>query len=138
MGTEKKPEKPKIPKTPKTPKTNRKFGEKTSIFDPYREQIIEGLNTGLTLNEILEQLPAGYIGKSLYSYIYNNNLREYGWTREVEHRNKCDKCKYCKSVRNLKGQYDKSCRLCTKSWRMIQASVVFSPKWCEFERGTIK
>lgn len=105
----------------------------TSMFDPFVKDIEEWCDQGLTVKQIWAKLPAGYAYQSLYTYIRKNRIREGAWKRAVDARNKCEKCEYCKEVRNAKGKFDKACMLCTKSWRMISASVIYRPTWCELE-----
>ena len=110
----------------------------TSMFDEFREQVEKCCDAGMSLRETFEQLPDGYSYPSFYSWLRVNRIRESAWRREVDARNLCEKCEYCKRIKNSKGTYDKSHRLCTKSWQIINNSVVYCPRWCELERGTAK
>ena len=110
----------------------------TSMFDPYREQIEKCCDAGMSLRETFEILPEGYTFSAFYSWLRSNRIREGAWKREVDARNLCDKCEYCKVIKNHMGRYDKSHKLCTKSWQIISASVAHCPTWCELERGTAK
>lgn len=103
-----------------------------SMFNEFREDIERWCDEGLTIMEMHSRLPEGYAWKSLYNYIRVNKIREGAWKRGIDKRNVCDKCEYCKRVKNIKGAYNVgNDRLCTKSWRMIQYSVRHCPKWCE-------
>ena len=111
----------------------RKKRQYSSMFDPYREQIEKCLDDGLTLQQTLDELGSGYLLTTLYTYVRKNNLRGGAWKREIETRRVCDKCEYCKTIRNQRGEYSVSNRLCTKSWQIINCSVVHCPRWCELE-----
>ena len=99
-----------------------------SMFDPYRDQIKEWCDQGLTITQMVEELGGYFVPNTLYTYIDKHKLRT---VTVYDARNKCDSCEYCQVVKNAMGKYDKACRLCKKSWRMISASVVHSPRWCE-------
>ena len=111
----------------------------TSMFDQYREFIETCLDSGMSLKETHELLPDGYTYGGFYDYIRTNKIREKAWKREVDARYVCDKCEYCKKIKNVKGEYNKADhRLCTKSWRLIQYSVRHCPRWCELEGKRIE
>jgi len=99
-----------------------------SMFDPYEDQIKEWCDQGLTITQMVEELGGYYVPASLYNFIRSRKLRT---KPTVEYRNKCDECEYCKIVKDVRGQYATACRLCMKSWRMINPSVVHCPRWCE-------
>ena len=102
------------------------------MFDPYREQIIKWCLQGVTCKEMTELLPKGYDYHSLYEYIRTNNLRDHAWERVYGARNHCIECEYCHEYINAKGFVNKAePNICTKTWRVIPASVVHSPRWCE-------
>ena len=103
-----------------------------SMFNQFREDIEKWCDEGLTIMEMHSRLPEGYSWKSLYCYIRTNKIRNGALERGIDKRNVCDKCVYCKKVRNVKGTYNKADnRLCTLSWRLIQYSVRHCPTWCE-------
>ena len=109
--------------------------ERPSMFDPYRKEIERLCDFGLTPRQVFDRLGLndGYVYESFWQYIYVNKIREGTWTREVDIRNKCDKCEYCHEYRNVMGHIPKAYRICSKSWRVIGASVVHCPIWCELE-----
>ena len=104
--------------------------EGTSVYEPYREKITEWCMQGYSVPQMLAELGVGYSKSGLYQYIYKNKL---GYSRDnvYESRNHCVGCEFCRKFRNFMGEYDKSNKICTLSWRVISASVVCSPKWCE-------
>ena len=99
-----------------------------SMFDPFKDQIAIWCQQGMTVRKMCEKLGGYYNIATLDNFIVKHNLRT---KPTVQYRPKCDECEYCKSVKNIMGTYDKSNRLCTKTWRMIQVSVTYSPTWCE-------
>ena len=102
-----------------------------SMFDEFRPQIEEWCSEGRTLREMIGLLPEGYRYGSLMDYIKRKKIRgKYG--NELSKRPVCDKCEFCKRFKNLDGKYNvANDRICTKSWRMISASVSHCPRWCE-------
>jgi len=102
-----------------------------SMFDPYREDIKRWCEDGLTCTQMLEKLGGGYLRASLYEYIRRYELRYPKKYEKCQDRNKCDECEFCHEFRNWKGTFDKSNRICTKSWQVISHGVVYSPTWCE-------
>ena len=102
-----------------------------SMFDPYREDIIKWCADGITCTEMIERLGGGYLRASLYEYIRHCGLREPKHYEKYIKRNKCDECEFCHEFRNWKGTMDKSNRICTKSWQVVNHDVVYSPTWCE-------
>ena len=103
-----------------------------SMYSPYREQIEKWCDAGLTINQMLEKFPPGYTYQSLYTYIRVNQIKDGAFKRELQARNVCDTCEYCKKIKNVKGTYNKADnRLCTLSWRLIQYSARHCPVWCE-------
>ena len=102
-----------------------------SMFDPYRKEITEWCEQGMTSREILENLGGGFMKASLNEYIRRWGLREPRHYPGCESRNKCDECEYCQEFRNWKGSFDKSNRICTKTWQVISYGVIYCPTWCE-------
>ena len=103
-----------------------------SMFSPFREQIEKWCDEGLTIRQMIEQLPPGYEYQSLRSYIVSNRIRDGAYGREINARNVCNLCEYCHKVKNVMGTYNVADnRICTKSWRLIQYSVRHCPTWCE-------
>lgn len=102
----------------------------TSIFEPYREKIAEWCVQGDTIPQMIEKLGNNYTKSSLYQYIKANDMR-YGYKNVYENRNHCVGCEFCREFRNNMGKYNKENKICTLSWRVIGASVVCSPRWCE-------
>ena len=103
-----------------------------SMFSPFREKIVEMCAQGLTCKQMLNELPEGYSRDSLYTYILVNDLRQEAWEKIYMHRNHCNECEYCKEFKNSQGFINKSEHyICTKSWRVIKASVRHCPRWCE-------
>lgn len=115
----------------------RRKREYTSMFDPFRELIEKCLMDGMTVRETLAQLPEGYVYDSLYTYIRVNKLNDGNLKGEIDARHRCDTCEYMKIIKNKNGKYDKSHRLCTKSWQILNMSVVCCPRWCELEQERI-
>ena len=111
---------------------------RTSMFDQYREMIEQNCDAGVPLIRIFKMLPPGYNFSSFYSYIHVRKIRENAWKREVEARNECDRCEYMREFRNAMGGFNKECRMCTKSWRVISASTVHCPRWCELEEEALE
>ena len=108
--------------------------EYTSMFDEFLPMIEEMCDQGFSVKQISDALPAGYSYQSLYSYIYVNRIREKAWKRHVDAKHQCNECEFCKQYLNGKGKINKNeDRICTKSWRVISASVRHCPKWCELE-----
>lgn len=104
----------------------------SSMFNPYREDIEMLCAQGLTLKEMMTKLPPNFRYEGLYNYILINNIRDVNLIKEKKGINVCDRCEYCRKIKNVKGEYNKADnRLCTKSWRLIQYSVKLSPVWCE-------
>ena len=105
-----------------------------SMFDPFRQEIEEMIDDGFSIKQIWNTLPEGYSYESLYGYIHVNKIREKGITRHVDAKHQCNECEYCKRYLNGKGKINKKeDRICTKSWRVISASVRHCPRWCELE-----
>ena len=104
------------------------------MFDQFREQIERGCDAGMTLKEIYDTLPEGYIYQSLYSYVKVHKIRENSWKRVVDARRTCENCEYFQKFLNRMGRENKiENRLCTLSWRIIANSVRHCPTWCEYE-----
>lgn len=107
----------------------------TSMFDPFREQIERGCVEGLSLKEIYEQLPEGYTYAGFYSYLRAQQLRGKIRFTAWDKKHKCDECEHCKNFVNCMGKYDRSHRICTLDWRVINHGVKHCPNWCALERG---
>ena len=103
---------------------------KGSMFDEHRDKIIEWCAKGYTLDEMVKLLGGYYSRAGLNNYIVTKNIRNLAGTSK----NECNKCKFCHSYKDTYGKEYKTSRICSKSWRVIQASVRHSPKWCEKER----
>lgn len=117
----------------------RKKREYHSMYEPFLEMIEKSCDAGLTLRETFAQLPEGYTYAGFYNFIRTHKVREGAWKREKLARHVCDKCEYCKKIKNVMGTYNVADnRLCTKSWRLIQYSVRHCPIWCEYEYGNAK
>ena len=101
-----------------------------SMYEPFREKIIEWCIQGDTIPQMIEKLGGHYTRQSLYTFIKKNNLR-YGYGNVYMHRNHCVGCEFCREFKNPMGKYNKENKICTLSWRVIAASVVCSPRWCE-------
>ena len=104
----------------------------TSMFDPFREDIEKWCDQGMTLQQAYNMLPAGYSFGGFYSYLRAKGIRGCSWNREIDIRNKCAHCEYCHEFKNAKGFVNRQEHLiCTKTWRVIGASVRHCPRWCE-------
>lgn len=102
---------------------------RSSMYDEFRPQLERWCDEGLTIREMLNELPPGYCYDSLRNYIKRKELRP---CMEISKRNVCDKCEYCKRFKNIAGTYNKgNDRICTLSWRMIQYTARYCPRWCE-------
>ena len=102
----------------------------SSIFEPFREKIAVWCIQGYSIPQMLEELGEGYSKSGLYQYIRKNKMK-YSRESVYANRNHCVGCEFCREFRNFMGTYDKSNKICTLSWRVIGASVVCSPRWCE-------
>lgn len=107
----------------------------TSMFDEFRPFIEECCDKGMTIKQAWQLLPQGYTYAGLYHYITANKVRAGSWKREVEARNNCNKCEYCKHFKNTMGTYDKTRRICTLYWQLIGGGVKHCPTWCEYKNG---
>lgn len=102
------------------------------MFEPFKDQIMEWISLGYTCQQMIDELPEGYYRDSLYTYIRVNKLRDNAWKKIYEARNHCYDCEYCHAFKNAMGTENKEDNhICTKSWRVISASVRHQPRWCE-------
>jgi hypothetical protein len=95
--------------------------------------ITKKLAGGVPIKQIARELPEGYTYTALAQWIYSNKIRNDGWKAVYAARNHCNECEFCHEFDNVMGTKDKSHLICTKSWRVIGASVVHCPVWCEKE-----
>lgn len=119
-------------------KKPRKKREYTSMFDPFREDIEKWCDAGLTLRQAFNKLPEGYSFSSFYEYLRVHGIRGNRWRGELDARNVCNKCEYCKRFVNEMGVQNKVVnRICTKYWRLLSGSVRYCPMWCEYRGGEV-
>ena len=100
-----------------------------SMFLPYKDKVQELLDLGYRATEILEFFGEGYSYAALTAFIRNHEMREN--PKRVPP--KCDNCEY---MHHFEGRLYQDCRICTRSWKLIENNVMFAPRWCE-ERKVI-
>lgn len=105
---------------------------RTSIYDPFFDEIKSWCDAGVPVREMVSRIGEGYTMQGIYQYIKTKGLRYSRDHNIYSARNKCDNCEYCKEYINTNNTTG---RICTKSWRSIQPLVKYSPEWCERNKG---
>lgn len=116
-----------------------KTKEYPSMFDPFREQIEQWCDDGLSIKQAFNKLPEGYRYESFYEYIKKKHIKETQWKRAVATRNVCDECEHCKHFLNVMGRENKHHnRICLNYMRLLSNDVKYCPVWCEYKREEVE
>lgn len=110
----------------------KKHRNRSSIYDPFRDNIQLWCAEGRSVREMAEILGDGYEEQGIYHYIRVKKLRKNPWNDVYEARNKCEECEHCQRYINTNNREG---RLCKLSWHTIQNGVTYCPTWCEKEKG---
>ena len=104
----------------------------TSMFEPFKEDIIGLLEQGKNVKQIyrilFSQPDSGYQYQGLLNFINTNRLRFVTDNDGYEVQPKCHECKCYMRIKREEGIKDM--KVCTNEKREIKYSIVVSPRWC--------
>ena len=111
--------------------------KRTSMYDPYREDIVAALETGKTIRQIYDEIirPAlngGCEYSGLVYYVNKNGLRYVTENDGYEPVHICAKCEHCGQIQ--RERFDPM-RICKEAEREVLAVVKTSPRWCPLRSG---
>lgn len=106
----------------------------TSMYAPYREEIIKLLEDGYTVKQIWRMMfpdpDSGYTYQAILYYVNHSGLRSATSNDGYEHLPRCKECEHFKSIkRHENGRKDML--VCLSEFTEIDRySVINSPRWC--------
>lgn len=111
--------------------------KRTSMYDPYREDIVAALEAGKTIRQIYDEIicPAlngGCEYSGLVYYVNKNGLRYVTENDGYEPVHICAECEHCGQI-----QWERfdPMRICKTAEREVLAVVKTSPRWCPLRSG---
>lgn len=111
--------------------------KRTSMYDPYREDIVAALEAGKTIRQIYYEIicPAlngGCEYSGLTYYVNKNGLRYVTENDGYEPVHICAECEHCGQIQ--RERFDPM-RICKTAEREVLAVVKTSPRWCPLRSG---
>lgn len=111
--------------------------KRTSMYDPYREDIVAALETGKTIRQIYDEIirPAlngGCEYSGLVYYVNKNGLRYVTENDGYEPVHICAECEHCGQIQ--RERFDPM-RICKTAEREVLSVVKTSPRWCPLRSG---
>lgn len=105
----------------------------TSMYAPYKGDIIRLLDDGKTVKQIFRTLfpepNSGYQYQTFLNYINHNGLRFVTDNEGYEETPVCAECKECASVKRFVNSME-NLTICLAEKREIGPYKITSPKWC--------